>query len=44
MGPLMRSEVHDKQSKKAHLGTTLKANPFGDSFHVKEIVLEKSKG
>ena len=32
---------HDKQYKKAHLGITLKANPFGGAFHAKEIVLEK---
>merc|ERR1712048_1345415 len=27
--------------KKAHLGTTLKANPFGGSSHAKGIVVEK---
>merc|ERR1711988_708349 len=27
--------------KKAHLGTTLKANPFGGASHAKGIVLEK---
>jgi len=31
----------DKQYKKAHLGTALKANPFGGASHVKGIVLEK---
>merc|ERR1711970_1674390 len=31
----------DKDYKKAHLGTTLKANPFGGASHVKGIVLEK---
>uniref|UniRef100_A0A8D1UNA8 Small ribosomal subunit protein uS12 n=1 Tax=Sus scrofa TaxID=9823 RepID=A0A8D1UNA8_PIG len=30
-----------KQYKKAHLGTALKANPFGGSSHAKGIVLEK---
>uniref|UniRef100_A0A2K5LF58 Small ribosomal subunit protein uS12 n=1 Tax=Cercocebus atys TaxID=9531 RepID=A0A2K5LF58_CERAT len=29
------------QYKKAHLGTALKANPFGGTFHAKGIVLEK---
>ncbi|NXD73705.1 RS23 protein, partial [Eolophus roseicapillus] len=33
---------HDKQYKKAHLGTALKANPFGGASHAKGIVLEKS--
>uniref|UniRef100_A0A2I3GJ83 Small ribosomal subunit protein uS12 n=1 Tax=Nomascus leucogenys TaxID=61853 RepID=A0A2I3GJ83_NOMLE len=32
---------HDKQYKKAHLGTALKANPFGGASHAKRIVLEK---
>uniref|UniRef100_A0A8C2MEQ8 Small ribosomal subunit protein uS12 n=1 Tax=Cricetulus griseus TaxID=10029 RepID=A0A8C2MEQ8_CRIGR len=32
---------HDKQYKKAHLGTALKANPFGGASHVKGIMLEK---
>ncbi|TKC40856.1 hypothetical protein EI555_012628 [Monodon monoceros] len=32
---------HDKQYKKAHLGTALKANPFGGDSHAKGIVLEK---
>uniref|UniRef100_E1BEQ3 Small ribosomal subunit protein uS12 n=1 Tax=Bos taurus TaxID=9913 RepID=E1BEQ3_BOVIN len=32
---------HDKQYKKAHLGTALKANPFGGTSHAKGIVLEK---
>ncbi|KAG8510980.1 40S ribosomal protein S23 [Galemys pyrenaicus] len=32
---------HDKPYKKAHLGTALKANPFGGTSHVKGIVLEK---
>uniref|UniRef100_A0A452VP77 Small ribosomal subunit protein uS12 n=1 Tax=Ursus maritimus TaxID=29073 RepID=A0A452VP77_URSMA len=32
---------HEKQYKKAHLGTALKANPFGGSSHAKGIVLEK---
>lgn len=31
----------DKDYKKAHLGTALKANPFGGSSHVKGIVVEK---
>jgi len=31
----------DKQNKKAHLGTALKANPFEGASHVKGIVLEK---
>ena len=31
----------DKQYKKAHLGTALKANPFGGASHAKGIVLEK---
>ena len=31
----------DKDYKKAHLGTTLKANPFGGSSHAKGIVVEK---
>ena len=30
-----------KQYKKAHLGTALKANPFGGASHAKGIVLEK---
>ncbi|KAK7803145.1 hypothetical protein U0070_004184 [Myodes glareolus] len=32
---------HDKQYKKAHMGTALKANPFGGASHAKGIVLEK---
>ena len=32
---------HDKQYKKAHLGTSLKANPFGGTSHAKGTVLEK---
>ncbi len=32
---------HDKQYKKKHLGTALKANPFGGASHAKGIVLEK---
>uniref|UniRef100_H0XHI7 Small ribosomal subunit protein uS12 n=1 Tax=Otolemur garnettii TaxID=30611 RepID=H0XHI7_OTOGA len=32
---------HDKQYKKAHLGTVPKANPFGGASHAKGIVLEK---
>uniref|UniRef100_A0A8C3X1V1 Small ribosomal subunit protein uS12 n=1 Tax=Catagonus wagneri TaxID=51154 RepID=A0A8C3X1V1_9CETA len=32
---------HDKQYKKAHLGTALKANPFAGASHAKGIVLEK---
>uniref|UniRef100_A0A4W2H6L5 Small ribosomal subunit protein uS12 n=1 Tax=Bos indicus x Bos taurus TaxID=30522 RepID=A0A4W2H6L5_BOBOX len=32
---------HDKQYKKAHLGTALKANPFGGASHARGIVLEK---
>ncbi len=31
----------DKQYKKAHLGTALKANPFGGASMAKGIVLEK---
>jgi len=31
----------DKDYKKAHLGTSLKANPFGGASHAKGIVLEK---
>ena len=34
-------KLHDKQYKKAHLGTALKANPFGSASHAKGIVLEK---
>uniref|UniRef100_A0A2I3GN46 Small ribosomal subunit protein uS12 n=1 Tax=Nomascus leucogenys TaxID=61853 RepID=A0A2I3GN46_NOMLE len=32
---------HEKQYKKAHLGTALKANPFEGASHAKGIVLEK---
>ncbi|NXC34185.1 RS23 protein, partial [Campylorhamphus procurvoides] len=32
---------HDKQYKKVHPGTVLKANPFGGASHTKGIVLEK---
>ncbi|KAM7325166.1 hypothetical protein ACRRTK_015419 [Alexandromys fortis] len=32
---------HDQQCKKAHLGTALKANPFGGASHAKGIVLEE---
>eukprot|EP01116_Phalansterium_solitarium_P005992 TRINITY_DN18303_c0_g1_i1.p1 TRINITY_DN18303_c0_g1~~TRINITY_DN18303_c0_g1_i1.p1 ORF type:complete len:146 (+),score=28.05 TRINITY_DN18303_c0_g1_i1:50-487(+) len=32
---------NDKAYNKAHLGTALKANPFGGSSHAKGIVLEK---
>merc|ERR1712212_967780 len=32
---------HDKDYKKSHLGTALKANPFGGASHAKGIVLEK---
>merc|ERR1719229_974472 len=32
---------HDKDYKKAHLGTRWKANPFMGSSHAKGIVLEK---
>uniref|UniRef100_A0A2K5XQA0 Small ribosomal subunit protein uS12 n=1 Tax=Mandrillus leucophaeus TaxID=9568 RepID=A0A2K5XQA0_MANLE len=32
---------HDKQYKKAHLGTALKASPFEGASHAKGIVLEK---
>jgi len=31
----------DKDYKRAHLGTSLKANPFGGASHAKGIVLEK---
>uniref|UniRef100_A0A8C6C594 Small ribosomal subunit protein uS12 n=1 Tax=Monodon monoceros TaxID=40151 RepID=A0A8C6C594_MONMO len=34
-------EWHDKQYKKDHLGTALKANPFGGDSRAKGIVLEK---
>uniref|UniRef100_A0A8C2RRG4 40S ribosomal protein S23 n=1 Tax=Capra hircus TaxID=9925 RepID=A0A8C2RRG4_CAPHI len=29
---------HDKQYKEVHLGTALKANPFGGASHAKGIV------
>ncbi|KAB0341956.1 hypothetical protein FD754_018882 [Muntiacus muntjak] len=32
---------HNKQYKKAHLGTALKASPFGGASHAKGIVLGK---
>merc|ERR1712156_369856 len=32
---------HDLGYKKAHLGTALKANPFGGASHAKGIVVEK---
>ncbi|TOF78853.1 30S ribosomal protein S12, partial [Vibrio parahaemolyticus] len=32
---------HDKDYKRAHLGTRWKANPFGGASHAKGIVLEK---
>ena len=32
---------HDKDYKKSHFGTALKANPFGGASHAKGIVLEK---
>lgn len=32
---------HDKNWKKSHLGTALKANPFGGASHAKGIVVEK---
>ena len=32
---------HDLKYKKAHLGTALKANPFGGASHAKGIVVEK---
>eukprot|EP00043_Microstomoeca_roanoka_P026521 m.11898 g.11898 ORF g.11898 m.11898 type:complete len:144 (+) comp6685_c0_seq1:223-654(+) len=32
---------HDKEYKKKHLGTALKANPFGGASHAKGLVLEK---
>uniref|UniRef100_A0A5F9DMM2 Small ribosomal subunit protein uS12 n=1 Tax=Oryctolagus cuniculus TaxID=9986 RepID=A0A5F9DMM2_RABIT len=38
---LWSQKWHDKQYKKAHLGTALKANPFGGASHAKGIVLEK---
>ncbi|XP_043301785.1 40S ribosomal protein S23-like, partial [Cervus canadensis] len=34
-------KCHDKQYKKAHLGTAPKANPSGGASHAKGIVLEK---
>uniref|UniRef100_A0A8C5P9J9 Small ribosomal subunit protein uS12 n=1 Tax=Leptobrachium leishanense TaxID=445787 RepID=A0A8C5P9J9_9ANUR len=34
-------QKHDKQYKKGHLVTALKANPFGGASHAKGIVLEK---
>uniref|UniRef100_A0A5F9CRR7 Small ribosomal subunit protein uS12 n=1 Tax=Oryctolagus cuniculus TaxID=9986 RepID=A0A5F9CRR7_RABIT len=40
---LWSQKWHDKQYKKAHLGTALKANPFGGASHAKGIVLEKVK-
>jgi len=36
-----KARWHDKDYKKAHLGTALKANPFGGASHAKGIVLEK---
>jgi len=36
-----RMRWHDKDYKKSHLGTALKANPFGGASHAKGIVLEK---
>ncbi|XP_068955655.1 small ribosomal subunit protein uS12-like [Petaurus breviceps papuanus] len=39
--PRRDQKLHDKQYKKAHLGTALKANPFGGASHAKGIVLEK---
>merc|ERR1712190_148737 len=42
MGTRRRDQLwHDKDYKKAHLGTRWKANPFGGSSHAKGIVLEK---
>merc|ERR1712071_658382 len=41
MGHRRDQRGHDKEYKKAHLGTTLKANPFGGSSHAKGIVVEK---
>uniref|UniRef100_A0A2K6SRQ8 Small ribosomal subunit protein uS12 n=1 Tax=Saimiri boliviensis boliviensis TaxID=39432 RepID=A0A2K6SRQ8_SAIBB len=38
---LHNQKWHDKQYKKAHLGTALKANLFGGASHAKGIVLEK---
>lgn len=32
---------NDKQYKKKHLGTALKANPFQGASHAKGIVVEK---
>ncbi|ELW46926.1 40S ribosomal protein S23 [Tupaia chinensis] len=32
---------HNKQYKKAHLGTSLKANPFRGASHAKGIVLKR---
>merc|ERR1711963_1263866 len=33
----------DLDYKKAHLGTTLKANPFGGSSHAKGIIVENDE-
>uniref|UniRef100_A0A2K6PWI2 Small ribosomal subunit protein uS12 n=1 Tax=Rhinopithecus roxellana TaxID=61622 RepID=A0A2K6PWI2_RHIRO len=38
---LCNQKWHDKQYKRAHLGTALKANPFGGASHAKGIMLEK---
>uniref|UniRef100_A0A2I2YAJ0 Small ribosomal subunit protein uS12 n=1 Tax=Gorilla gorilla gorilla TaxID=9595 RepID=A0A2I2YAJ0_GORGO len=38
---LHNQKWHEKQYKKAHLGTALKANPFEGASHAKGIVLEK---
>uniref|UniRef100_A0A2K5R0P7 Small ribosomal subunit protein uS12 n=1 Tax=Cebus imitator TaxID=2715852 RepID=A0A2K5R0P7_CEBIM len=38
---LHNQKWHDKQYKKAHLGTALKASPFGGASHAKGIMLEK---
>uniref|UniRef100_A0A2K6K5F3 Small ribosomal subunit protein uS12 n=1 Tax=Rhinopithecus bieti TaxID=61621 RepID=A0A2K6K5F3_RHIBE len=38
---LRNQKWHNKQYKKAHLGTALKANPFGSASRAKGIVLEK---
>uniref|UniRef100_A0A673SX47 Small ribosomal subunit protein uS12 n=1 Tax=Suricata suricatta TaxID=37032 RepID=A0A673SX47_SURSU len=39
--PRRDQKWHDKQYKKAHWATALKANAFGGASHAKGIVLEK---
>lgn len=40
--PQWRPKRHDKQYKKAHVGTALKANLSRTTSHAKGIVLEKA--